>query len=246
MNPFSLYGKTILVTGASSGIGAACAFECSRTGATVVLTGRDVNRLQNILSKLQGNNHTSHSCDLNIVDSLNSFVCSLPQLDGVVLCAGVNQSLPLSFLTRKKIDRIFDINFFSQVELVRLLVKNKLLNSGASIVAMASIGGISVFPPAASAYGASKAALLSWMKTAAREVAPKIRINCICPGHVNTPMNRPGNISEEQYHDYKDIIPMKRFAEPEEIAYGVVYLLSDATKWMTGSVLTIDGGSSLL
>lgn len=246
MTPFSLTGKTILITGASSGIGAACAIECSRAGAMVVLTGRDDNRLQDTMVKLAGEDHESHICDLTIPDSLSSLVSVLPKLDGVVLCAGINQSLPVTFLTRKKIDRIFDINFFSQVELVRLLIKKKLLGNGASIIAMSSIGGTSVFTPAASAYGASKAALLSWMKSAAREFAPKIRINCVCPGHVNTPMNNSGEITEEAYRTYEDSIPMKRFAEPEEVAYGVIYLLADASRWVTGSVLTIDGGASLV
>ena len=169
----------------------------------------------------------------------------MPMLDGIVLCAGVNLTLPIGFFTRKKVDSIFDTNFFSQIELLRLLIKKKLLKGGASVVAISSIGGNSTFTPGATAYGASKAALLSWMKTAAKELAPRIRVNCICPGQVNTPMNDNTEISEEQYEAYKNSIPMKRFGEAEEIANGAMYLLSDAASWVTGTSLVIDGGTTL-
>ena len=128
---------------------------------------------------------------------------------------------------------------------MRLAVKKKILNEDASIVALSSIGGNATFSPGAAAYGASKAALLSWMKTAAKEFAPKYRINSVCPGQVNTPMNVGGDITVEQYETYRESIPMKRFGEPEELAYGVIYLLSDASRWVTGMALTIDGGTTL-
>lgn len=245
MNPFSLEGKTILVTGASSGIGAATAIECAKGGASLVITGRNEERLGATFSALEGPGHVKLVCDINDEEQTKAMVASLPKLDGVVLCAGVNQTLPISFLTRKKIDSIFNTNFFSQVELVRLIIKKKLLNEGASIVALSSIGGNAVFTPGAAAYGASKAALLSWMKTAAKELAPKYRVNCICPGQVNTPMNAAGDITEEQYESYRNLIPMKRFGEPEEIAYCAIYLLSGASRWITGSAITIDGGTTL-
>ncbi|WP_251623396.1 SDR family NAD(P)-dependent oxidoreductase [Odoribacter lunatus] len=245
MIPLGLEGKTILVTGASSGIGAACALECSRSGANVVITGRNGERLQQTMDALDGNRNKQVLCDLTLEDELNLLIDQLPKLDGIVLCAGINQTLPLAFLSRKKVDKIFNTNFFSQVELLRLLIKNKLLNEGASIVAMSSIGGTASFTLGAAAYGASKAALLSWMKSAARELAPKVRVNCIAPGQVNTPMNVSSNITEEQYQAYQDSIPMKRFGEPEEIAYLAVFLLSDAAKWIAGSVMTIDGGTTL-
>lgn len=243
--PFSLAGKSILVTGASSGIGKAIAIECSRMGGTVIATARDEERLKHTISSLDGDGHKYIICDLTDEVSMSNLIASLPKLDGLVLCAGLNQTLPLGFQTRKKVDNIFNINFFSQVELLRLIIKKKLLSEGASVVALSSIGGTSVFTPGASAYGASKAALLSWMKTAARELAPRIRVNCICPGQVNTPMNAQGEIEDEKYEEYRQTIPMKRFAEPEEIAYGVIYLLSVASRWVTGSVITIDGGTTL-
>ena len=244
-NPFSLEGKNILVTGASSGIGASCALEISRCGGVCIITGRNTERLELTYNTLDGDKHVCIQADLTKEEDLEVLLKTIPKLDGVVLCAGVNQTLPIGFLTRKKIDSIFNINFFSQVELLRLLIKKKFLNEGASVVAMSSIGGTVSYSSGAAAYGASKAGLLSWMKTAAKELAPRIRVNCICPGQVNTPMNDTGEISEEQYEKYKSSIPMKRFGEPEEIAYGAIYLLSDAARWMTGSCLTIDGGTTL-
>ncbi len=245
MNPFSLEGKTILITGASSGIGAATAIGCANAGAKLVITGRNEERLNATNSTLKGSGHFQMVCDLNDEEQTKSMVASLPKLDGVVLCAGVNQTMPISFLTRKKIDGIFNTNFFSPVELMRLIIKKKVLNEDASIVALSSIGGNSNFSPGAAAYGASKAALLSWMKVAAKELAPKYRVNCICPGQINTPMNATGDITEEQYESYRNSIPMKRFGEPEEIAYCAIYLLSDASRWVTGSAFTIDGGTTL-
>lgn len=245
MNPFSLLGKKIVITGASSGIGASTAIECSRMGATVIITGRNETRLKNTLENLKSDGHTAISCDLTDDEAMKNLVEQLPKIDGIVLCAGVNQTLPIQFFSRIKINGLFDTNFFSPVELVRLILKKKLLNENASIVAMSSIGGNFTFSPGASAYGASKAALLSWMKTSAKELAPKYRVNCICPGQINTPMNATGEISSEQYETYKASIPMKRFGEPEEIAYATIYLLSDVSKWVTGSSLVIDGGSNL-
>lgn len=243
--PFSLNGKHVLITGASSGIGACCAMEISRAGGICTVTGRNTERLQHTYQALEGEEHAIITADLTNEKDLKELTAMLPKLDGVVLCAGINQTVPLGFLTRKKIDNIYNVNFFSQVELLRLLIKKKLFNEDASVVAISSIGGTQSFSAGAAAYGASKASLLSWMKTAAKELAPRIRVNCICPGQVNTPMNDTGEISEDQYETYKNSIPMKRFGEPEEIAYGAVYLLSDATRWITGSCLTIDGGTTL-
>lgn len=246
MNPFDIKGKCILITGASSGIGASCAVEISKLGGKCIITARNQERINRVYSELNGDGHSLEICDLTNNADVTELISRLPKLDGVVLCAGVNQILPIAYLTRKKVDSIFNVNFFSQIELLRLLIKKHLLKEGSAVVAISSIGGISSFTFGAAAYGASKAALLSWMKTAAREMAPKVRVNCICAGPVRTPMNDSGEISEEQYQKYIDSIPMKRFAEPEEIAYSVIYLLSDSARWITGSALIIDGGSTLI
>ncbi len=244
-NKFSLSQKKILVTGATSGIGKATAKACDASGAEIFYTGRNEERL-NALGKDLGGKNMGLAADLTDDESLATLVEAIPTLDGIVLCAGINNVFPVQFATRKKIDSIFETNFFAQLELIRLLLKKKRLNEGASIVAISSIGGIDAFSLGQAAYGASKAALLSWMKFAAKELAVKgIRVNCILPGHIETPMNENMAFTTEQLELYRESIPLKRFGTPEDIANAVIYLLSDASSWMTGSELKIDGGSTL-
>lgn len=243
-NPFSLAGKTVLVTGASSGIGRATAIECSKLGAACVITGRNAERLQQTFDSLEGDGHQLLTADLTEQSDIESLVAKLPPLDGAVLCAGIGMTVPVQFATREKFDKIFNTNFFSQAELIRLLYKKKVLNSESSVVFIASIGGITSFNYGNGIYGASKAALNSYMKYCAYEFAArKIRVNSICPGIVETPLITKGSITDEQYEAYKEKYTLKRFGTPEEIAYGAIYLLSDASAWVTGTLLFIDGGS---
>jgi len=247
-NPFTLNGKKILVTGASSGIGKAIAIECSKMGASLYITARDEVRLKDTYDKLEnGNcNHVQIIADLLNNDDLDTLVKSVSKLDGVVLCAGKGLTLPFQFAKRDKIDNIFNINFFAPVELLRLFYKKKLLNKGASIVLLSSIGGINEFTIGNSMYGASKAAVNSVMKFCAKEFAPKkIRVNSICPGMVDTPLIHKGTISEDQLMEDMKKYPLKRYGKPEDIAYGTIYLLSDASSWVTGHPMIIDGGSSI-
>lgn len=244
-NPFCLTGKTLLITGASSGIGAATAIECAKMGATVIITGRDRERLTAIYNSLEGAGHGMAVVDLTNDEQLLELINNLDVIDGAVLCAGIGSMLPISFSTRKKMDTVFNTNFFCQVELLRLLQKKKKLNVGASIVGIASIGGIETYSMGIGAYGASKAAFRSIMKTAAKEMAPKVRINCILPGQVNTPMVKQGDLTDEQYEVYRQSVPLKKFAGPIDIALGAVYLLSAASSHITGADIVIDGGSIL-
>jgi NAD(P)-dependent dehydrogenase (short-subunit alcohol dehydrogenase family) len=244
-NPFSLKGKTILVTGASSGIGQATAIECAQMGAEVVITGRDTKRLQ-ATADLMGNLKAQIAADLTNQEDVERLVASLPPLDGAVLCAGNSTTLPLQFGSREKFDEMFNVNFFAPVELLRLMYKKKVLQKGASVVLIASIGGTHSFMPGNGVYGASKAALNSLMKYAAREYASrKIRVNSICPGMVDTPLIHRGTITEEQLVEDAKRYPLGRYGKPDEIANGAVYLLSDASSWLTGHDLVIDGGFSI-
>lgn len=244
-NPFTLKGKTILVTGASSGIGQATAVECAQMGAEVVITGRDTERLQ-ATADLMGNLKAQIAADLTNQEDVERLVASLPPLDGAVLCAGNSTTLPLQFGSREKFDEMFNVNFFAPVELLRLMYKKKVLQKGASVVLIASIGGTHSFMPGNGVYGASKAALNSLMKYAAREYASrKIRVNSICPGMVDTPLIHRGTITEEQLAEDAKRYPLGRYGKPDDIANGVVYLLSDASSWLTGHDLVIDGGFSI-
>lgn len=244
-NPFTLKGKTILVTGASSGIGQATAVECAQMGAEVVITGRDTERLQ-ATADLVGAPKALIAADLTNQEDVERLVAALPPLDGAVLCAGNSTTLPLQFGSREKFDEMFNVNFFAPVELLRLMYKKKVLQKGASVVLIASIGGTHSFMPGNGVYGASKAALNSLMKYAAREYASrKIRVNSICPGMVDTPLIHRGTITEEQLAEDAKRYPLGRYGKPDDIANGAVYLLSDASSWLTGHDLVIDGGFSI-
>lgn len=246
-NPFTLKGKTILITGASSGIGRATAIECSKMGANLIITGRNEERLEETYKLLEGENHISIIADLTTEDGLSNLLDAVPQLDGVVLCAGIVEMSPIQFVTSKKIRKIFDTNFFSTVELTRLLVKKKKVANSSSIVCIASIGGVKSINIASSMYGSSKAALDTWMRYAALELAAKgIRVNCVCPGMTQTPfIASDGPLSQEDLDKDKSNYPLQRYGTPEEIAWSTIYLLSDASKWITGTNLIIDGGISI-
>ena len=242
-NPFSLEGKTILVTGASSGIGQATAIECSKMGAKIIACGRNPERLNETFSSLEGDGHQTFEGDLLQQDVLERMIGVVPQLDGIVLSAGRGLTLPFQFSTREKFDEIFNINFFSPVEIVRMLTKKKKLATGASVVFIVSIGGTKKFSVGNSIYGSAKAALNSMIHFCSQELASKkIRVNGICPGMVNTPLIRSGTLTEDQLKKDMERYPLKRYGEPEEIAYGAIYLLSEASSWVTGHSLVIDGG----
>ena len=249
-NPFSLEEKTILVTGASSGIGRATAIECARMGARVILSARNTERLELTRAELdnQENNHEIMVADLTNQDELEALVNRVPSLDGLVLSSGrTGNALPIKFDKREKINPVFETNFFAPFELMRSLFKSKKLKDGSSVVTIASIGGVKAFATGNGDYGAAKAALNSIMKFAAKEFAAKgIRVNCICPGMIQTPMVDSCGFSEEQLKADIATYPLKRYGKPEEVAYGAVYLLSDATVWVTGTELYIDGGVTVL
>jgi len=242
-NPFSLKGKNVLVTGASSGIGRATAIECSRLGAKLIITGRNSERLEETLSLMEDEAHSMVVADLSYSEGLNLLVNALPQLDGVVHSAGVLKRLPLKFVTEENLAELMQINFIIPALLTRHLYKKKILSTDASIVfissvasSFASLGNIM--------YMASKGALNSFMKGVALELASSgIRANAIQPGMVKTHLTVL--ISDSEIEKDIDCYPLGRYGKPEEIACAVVYLLSDATKWMTGTLLTIDGGLTL-
>ena len=242
-NPFSLEGKTILVTGASSGIGKATAIECSKMGAKLIICGRDEERLEQTLKSLEGDGHKTFIGDLTNQDTIEDLVSSITNVNGVVLSAGKGLTLPFNFSTREKFDNIFNINFFSPIELLRLLNKKKKIANNGSVVVIISIGGTGRFSVGNSIYGASKAALNSMVHFCAQELAGKlIRINGMCPGMVETPLIRKGTLSDEQLKEDMSHYPLKRYGQPEDIAMGAIYLLSDAATWVTGHSLVIDGG----
>ena len=247
-NPFSLEGKTVLVTGASSGIGRATAIECSKLGATLVLTGRNENALQETKELLSDSNkeHLMLVADLRIEESCEKLVAQLPVLDGFVCNAGIGKMLPLQFYSLDVLNEVFQMNCFVPMLLLKLLVKKKKLRNSSSVVFTASISGYNNVAPANGIYGTSKSALSTYMKYAALELAGKgIRCNAVQPGRINTPLISNRLLSEEDVIKDIEQYPMKRYGKPEEVAFAIIYLLSDASAWVTGTNLVIDGGRSL-
>ena len=249
-NPYSLENKTILVTGASSGIGKATAIECAKLGATIVATGRNEIRLNETVASLDtnfGQSHIGIIADLSTEQGVNEFVEKLPNIDGLSSNAGVTVAItPIKFISQENANTIFNTNYFSHIFLAKMFFKKKL-NIGASIVFTASIGGISAFVTGSALYGSSKAALNSFTKFCAVEFASrKIRCNSVCPGMINTPMTKPGDfVTEDDYKkDVKSYL-VGRYGEPEEIARTILFLLSDASSFITGASIIADGGSSI-
>ena len=244
-NPFSLEGKTILVTGASSGIGRGIAITCSKMGATVILNGRNQMKLGSTLAQLHGDNHRMIAADLTNSDSVKSLIEDLPALDGIVHCAGVGQRVLCKAATSNDVDAVIDVNFKGPVLLQSELLKCKKVNKGASIVFIASIASWS--PSIGNAfYSASKGAIVSYANCLALELAPrKIRVNCISPAMVWTDLIQNDAVELEQLKEDEQSYPLKRYGQPEDIANLAVYMLSDASAWMTGSNVNITGGGTL-
>lgn len=245
-NPFSLEGKTLLITGAASGIGRATANQCAEMGAKVILVDVNENGLKDTINSILRDDAEYRALDLTDIEKLNEMVSSLPKLDGVASNAGIVLSLLAKFSETKDMERIFKINTFSHINLIQQLIAQKKLNKGASIVFTSSMSGVYCGLVGGSLYGATKSAILGYTKALAIELAPRgIRVNTIHPGMIETPLTQGTALSKELLEEDSKNYPLGRYGKPEEIAYSIVYLLSDATSWMTGSQLLIDGGYSV-
>ena len=242
---FTLSGKTILVTGASSGIGKATAILCAKMGATVILIARNEERLNQVKSMLEGSNHMCKIVDLTNYDNIESLVESLPIIDGVVNSAGINNKCLIKYVDGVEMDNMFRINCFSPALLIKYLLKKKKLARGGSIVFLSSIS-CTYATVSNTLYAASKGAINSLTRVLALELSPmKIRVNSIQPGMVNTEMVKAYGLSEEELEINTKSYPLGRLGKPEDIANGIIFLLSDASCWITGISLVIDGGVTL-
>lgn len=246
-NPFTLEGKTILVTGASSGIGRGIAIACAEQGARVVLNGRNEKRLQETLLELRTRTnvldaeHLVMAADLTDSKQRQALVEQVPELEGLVQCAGVMNRVPCKSIGQEDIDSVFAPNLEAPMLLQAELLQERKIKKGASIVYMASIAARSAVAGNA-LYSASKAAIIAYAKCLSLELAPRqIRVNCICPAMVWTDLALVGATREELEQDQLKY-PLKRYGQPEDIAGLAIYLLSDVSGWMTGSCVEITGG----
>lgn len=245
-NPYSLEGKTILITGASSGIGRAAAIECSKLGAKVIITARNEARLRETIARLEGKGHSLCVCDLNNEEELKKMVNSLPELDGLINNAGFTMAKPIQFIDSDSISKLIQVNTIAPILILKYLLKKKRIKKNASIVITSSVAGLGHTTVGNAMYSTSKGALSAFVVSAAIELASKgIRVNAVCPGMVETNILSEGIITEEQVEKDKQNYPLKRYGNPEEVAWAMIYLLSDASSWVTGSNMIIDGGYSI-
>jgi NAD(P)-dependent dehydrogenase (short-subunit alcohol dehydrogenase family) len=248
-NPFSLNGKLILVTGASSGIGRQCAITCSHMGATVAMFGRDYARLMETLSSMDTpDKHTVYAIDLldyeKVAEKVQEVVNEKGKITGLINCAGISTTLPLNAISPQKMEQFFQTNVIGAVNLTKLVVKSSHFSeSTGSIIFISSVMGV-VGENGKTLYSMTKGALIAAVKSMAIELAQrKIRINAISPGVVETPMSKNAIYSrnEESLNKIKSIHPLG-LGQPEDVANACVFLLSDSSRWITGTNLIVDGG----
>lgn len=247
-NPFSLQGKKVLVTGAGSGIGRAIAVAASKMGASIVMVDISKEGLEQTEALLDHPEyqHQQYVVDLTDSEAIGALVESVDGLDGLVNNAGIPNTRPLQMIREEDFDRVVGLNTKAPVLLTNLLYKKKKLNKGASIVFTSSLAGLYTFTPANGLYSLSKSALTSYAKSCAVEFAARgIRSNCVNPSMVNTHLKDSLSFSEEEYQKDIEKYPLRRYAEPEEVANAVIFLLSDAASYITGHTLLVDGGRSL-
>lgn len=246
-NPFSLEGKVILITGAAGGIGRATAIECSKLGAHLILTDINEDGLKETLDQLDNQEaHRYVVANLTADEELDKLVGEIEKLDGFVSNAGVTKPAPVKFINREDLGRIMSVNAMAPMFLTQRLLRKKKFSKNSSIVFTVSIGGVYTTAFGNAMYGSSKGALQVFMKNVALESAMSgIRCNSVNPGMINTGLVKTGTYSEEDRHKDMQTYPMKRYGEPREVALGIVYLLSDASSFVTGHSLIIDGGKTL-
>lgn len=248
-NPFSLEGKAILVTGASSGIGRGIAVECTKMGARVVINGRNLDRLNETLGMLEGEGHIAIQADLSKQEGIDKVVAECPELNGVVHSAGIPKICAVKHISRELLEDIVNVNEVAPILLTSGLLKKRKIQKKSSIVFIASMSGVYVANTGEAPYSTTKGGLAGFTKGAAFELAAQgTRVNTICPGLVPTSILSLSNemFSEEQLKETMyGRYPLKRVGTPEDIANGAIYLLSDASAWVTGINLLIDGGYCL-
>lgn len=248
-NPFSLQGKTILVTGASSGIGRGVSIVCSKMGAKMIITGRNEERLNETLNQLESKGHQTIVSDISTQEGIDHLVSQCEPINGIVHCAGIPKICPIKRLKRDVLYDIVNTNELAPILLTAALLKSTKLQRKSSVVFIASTAGVFTAGSVGDAdYSATKGALSGFAMTAANELGPQeIRVNTVCPAVVETPILKQSYdmMSEEEIKNKIAAYPLRRFGKPEDVAYGVVYLLSDASSWVTGINLAIDGGVHL-
>ena len=244
-NPYSLEGKTILITGAASGIGKATSIESSKVGARIVAVDLNAEGLDALMPQLEGEGHLKFSGNLCDEEFLQSLAVEVPELNGVFLCAGVSDTTLVKFITEDKIDRVMNVNLKAPILMLKYLLKKKKIADGASLVWMSSYGAEKV-EPGLGIYAASKQAVNGIMKAYAKElIGKKIRSNSIMPMMIKTELlDTLTSLSQEDLAKQESMYPLG-FGRPTDVAYAAIYLFSDASRWVTGAQFKLGGGADL-
>ena len=239
-NAFSLQGKTILVTGASSGLGRQIAISCARRGANIIATGRNADRLQQTFEQLEGNNHLKIRADQTNANERAALAKAAPVLHGVVHCAGKQMLSPIRLLSETLMTQMYEVNFLAPVMLTQQLLQGQKIHRGASIVFMLSTSA-HIGTPAVGPYSAMKSALLGIIRCLSMEQGKHgVRVNGISPSVVPTPMwGETDQTAPLQAQRARHPLGL---GTPEDVANAAIYLLSDASRWVTGTSLVMDGG----
>lgn len=247
-NPFSLKNKTILVTGASSGIGKSIAVESSKMGASLIITGRNEERLEETYRQLEGENHLKIVADMTKYEDIETIVHEIPQIDGFSNNAGITQVVLVKHIKQSSLENILSTNTIAPILLTQLLIKNGKMKKDGSIVFTSSLSGNYCVHYGEGMYAASKGAISGFAKGAALDLSKSyIRVNSVCPGIINTNLFETNSVlTKEELEEKQKYFPLKRFGQPEDVAYAVIYFLSDASSWVTGADIKIDGGYTLL
>lgn len=245
MGLIELSGKHLLITGASSGIGRSTSILCAQLGATLIISGRNEQRLNDTLVSLSGEGHRAICCDQTQERDITNMVESLPMLDGIVYCAGIQETCLAKNVDGQVWDKLMNTNFRSTVLLNSQILKKKKLKKNSSVVFISSVTAFRCAEIGNAIYSSSKAAISSYSRVLALELAPRhIRVNTVSPGMIRTPLLEQLDISQEQLSNDEHNYPFG-YGNPEDVANTVVFLLSDATRWMTGADILLDGGLTL-
>ncbi|MFT0516844.1 SDR family NAD(P)-dependent oxidoreductase [Pseudomonas faucium] len=244
LDSFSLHGRTVLVTGASSGIGRQIALSCAEAGAEIILSGRNVERLQGVLEEMGGGEHRMIAADLDDEHQVDELAQAVGKIDGVVHCAGIAALSPLRMASRAHIESQLTTNVIAPMLLTRYLLARQAVRNGGSILFISSISA-HVGVRGVSAYSASKAAVEGLARSLSMELAPrKIRVNCLAPGFVQTPMLDAALTTTGSLDTSVARYPLG-IGQPQDVANAAIFFLAQASRWITGQALVLDGGHTV-
>jgi len=247
MNKFSLENKIILVSGATSGIGLELCRQIVANGGNFIGLGRNTSVLQSYIDENSLVQSKAVVADLTNEESILASLEIVEKIDGYVHSAGIVQNNPIQFFNKELYDQIRTVNLDSSLIILSQLLKKKKFNKPASVVFVSSISGMYGMK-GNGIYGITKSSLNIMAKTYANELAgKKIRVNAVAPGMVNTQITLDANdfLSEEVINEDKKKYPLG-YGEPEDVALPIVFLISDASKWITGQVMILDGGRTAI